>query len=85
MSEAGARTVYQIIPETRAGFLRTYGFDPWQSPENAARAAALHLRDDYRQTGDWNAAITRYHGGRDPRRWGPRTRAYGQRVGRVGP
>lgn len=83
VSEAGARTVYQFTPDTRARFMRVYGVDPWAGPEQAARAAALHLRDDYRRTGSWDQAVVRYHGGPDPSRWGRRTRAYAERVGRV--
>lgn len=83
VSEDGARTVYQFIPETRAGFIRNYGIDPWSSPEAAAQAAAIHLRDDYRRTGSWDQAVIRYHGGGDPSQWGRRTRSYARRVGRV--
>lgn len=81
VSEAGARTVYQIIPSTAAGIRQQYGIDPYATPEAAARAAALILRDSYRRTGDWNRAVLEYHGGTNPANWGPRTRAYGQRVG----
>lgn len=84
VSEAGARSVYQVIPQTRDAFLRQYGVDAYRSPQDAARVAALHLLESYRRTGDWNRAVTEYHGGPDPRNWGVRTRAYGQRVGRVG-
>lgn len=85
VSEAGARTVYQIIPETRAAIQQRHGFDPWASPENAARGAAVLLAESFRRTGDWNRAVTEYHGGTNPRNWGARTRAYSRRVGRVGP
>ena len=81
VSEAGARSVYQFIPETRRAFIKKYGVDPWKDPLSATTAAAQHLVDDFRKTGSWDQAITRYHGGPDPRRWGPRTKAYGQRVG----
>jgi soluble lytic murein transglycosylase-like protein len=82
VSEAGARSVYQFIPSTRQGMIRNYGVDPWAGPEQAARAAALHLRDDYRHFGNWNDAVSAYHGGRNRARWGRRTRAYQDRVGR---
>ena len=85
ISEAGARTVYQIIPETRQGFMNRYGFDPWASPRNAARAAALHLKESFERTGSWDLAVAEYHGGTNRRNWGPRTRAYRERVGRTGP
>ena len=84
VSEAGARSVYQFIPATRRLFMQRYGIDAWAGPEQAARAAALHLLESYRRHGDWNRAITEYHGGPNPRNWGPRTRAYSRRVGRVG-
>jgi hypothetical protein len=81
VSEAGARGVYQFIPQTRQAFISKYGIDPWKSPEAATEAAALHLRDDYQHFGSWNDAVSAYHGGRNKRNWGRRTRAYGQRVG----
>lgn len=81
VSEAGARSVYQVIPDTRRRFMERYGVDAWASPQDAARVAALHLLESYRRTGDWNRAITEYHGGTNPRNWGPRTRNYVRRVG----
>lgn len=81
VSEAGARSVYQIIPSTRDGFLKKYGVDAYASPEAAAEVAALHLRESFRRGGDWNQAVAEYHGGTDRRNWGPKTRAY---VGRAG-
>lgn len=80
VSEAGARSVYQVIPSTRLAFLRKHGVDAWANPESAARVAALHLIESYRRTGSWDRAVTEYHGGTDPRNWGPRTRAYRERV-----
>jgi len=80
VSEVGARSVYQITPETRAGIMKLYGFDPWSSPANAARGAAIVARDMYRKFGNWNDAMTGYHGGNDTRNWGPRTRAYSKRT-----
>lgn len=81
VSPAGARTVYQFTPDTRAAFMQRYNIDPWASPQSAAQAAAIHLRESYDRTGDWNRAVVEYHGGPNPRRWGPRTRAYARRVG----
>jgi len=81
VSEVGARTVYQIMPGTRAAFNKKYGVDAYGSKEGAAEVAALHLRDSMRRNGgDWNAAVSEYHGGTDRRQWGSRTRAY---LGRV--
>jgi hypothetical protein len=80
VSEVGARSVYQVTPETRALIQKQYGFDPWSSPQNAARGAAIVLRDMKRKFGNWDDAMTGYHGGSDTRNWGPRTRAYRQRT-----
>lgn len=44
-SSAGAKTPYQITPETRQGIIKNYGFDPWSSPANAARGAAYVLME----------------------------------------
>lgn len=84
VSPAGARTVYQIIPSTRRGLQRRHGVDAYASDEDAVRAAALHLRDDYERTGSWDESVIRYHGGPNRRNWGPRTRAYAERVGPIG-
>lgn len=80
VSEVGARSVYQITPETRRLIIKQYGFDPWSSPQNAARGAAIVLRDMKRTFGDWNGAMVGYHGGNDPKNHGRRTRAYAQRT-----
>jgi soluble lytic murein transglycosylase-like protein len=80
VSSAGARTVYQIIPQTRAGIIRNYGLDPWESPEKAALGAAAVLSENYKRTGNWNAAVQQYIGGLDPANYGPITSAYVSRV-----
>lgn len=82
VSSAGARTVYQIIPSTRAGFKKQYGIDAYSSPEAAAEVAALHLRDSLRRNkGNWVAAVAEYNGGTSKRRQdNPETRAYVRRV-----
>ena len=81
VSEAGAKTVFQVIPETRDAILKKYGIDAYLSPENAAEAAGLLLRESLqRNGGDVAAAVGEYHGGTNRRNWGPRTQAY---IGRV--
>lgn len=81
VSPVGARTVYQIMPRTRDLFRKKYGVDAYDSPESAARVAALHLKESMdRNGGDWAAAVGEYHGGTDRRNWGPVNRAYRQRV-----
>jgi hypothetical protein len=42
-SSAGAKTPYQITPDTRAGIIKNYGIDPWANPQNAALGAAYVL------------------------------------------
>lgn len=81
VSEAGAKSVYQIIPATRKAVLDKYGIDAYLSPENAAEAAGLLLKESLdRNKGDTAIAVAEYHGGTDRSNWGPRTKAY---VGRV--
>lgn len=81
VSEAGAKSVFQIIPSTRKAALDKWGIDAYVSPENAAEVGGLLLKDSLkRNNGDVAAAVGEYHGGTDRSNWGPRTRAY---VGRV--
>lgn len=82
VSSAGARTVYQIIPETRARIMKSAGFDPWSSPENAVRGAAIVAGDALRWAkGDPAKAAGYYHAGGNTAQWGPKTAAYMQRTG----
>ncbi len=81
VSEAGAKTPFQIIPATRAAAIKKYGIDPYLSDENAAEVAGKLLKDSLDRNGGNEAeAVGEYHGGVDRTNWGPRTRAY---VGRV--
>jgi len=81
VSEAGAKTPFQIIPATRQAVLKKYGVDAYLSPENSAEAAGLLLKESLdRNKGDIKLAAAEYHGGTDPKNWGPRTKAYMQRV-----
>lgn len=81
VSEAGAKSPFQIIPATRNAVLEKYGIDAYLSPENAAEAAGLLLKESLdRNDGDVASAVSEYHGGTDKANWGPKTRAY---VGRV--
>lgn len=81
VSEAGARTVFQVTPSTRKLVMDKYGVDAYLSPENAAEAAGLLLKESLeRNKGDVSAAVSEYHGGTDRANWGPRTRAYVDRV-----
>lgn len=81
VSEAGARTVFQIIPATRKAAIDKWGIDPMLSDENAAEVAGRLLKESLqRNKGDAALAVAEYHGGTDRSNWGPRTRAYVQRV-----
>jgi len=81
VSEAGAKTVFQITPPTRKAAIDKYGIDPYLSPDNAAEVAGLLLKDSLqRNKGDVAPAVAEYHGGTDRANWGPRTRAYVARV-----
>lgn len=81
VSEAGARTPFQIIPATRKAVLDKYGIDAYLNPQTAAEAAGLLLKESLdRNQGNILLAAAEYHGGTDPKNWGPRTKAYMQRV-----
>lgn len=81
VSSAGARTPFQIIPKTREGIIKNYGFDPYARPIDSARGAAALLRESLdRNKGDKFKAVQEYHGGLDPKGYGPVNRAYVQRV-----
>ena len=81
VSEAGARTPFQIIPATRNAVIKKYGVDAYLSPQMAARTAGLLLKESLdRNQNNITKAIAEYHGGTNPRNWGPRTKSYIQRV-----
>jgi hypothetical protein len=81
VSEAGAKTPFQIIPQTRQGIIKNYGIDPYLSPALASEGAGLLLKESLqRNNGDVNLAIREYHGGVDKKNWGPVNQSYGQRV-----
>ena len=88
VSEAGAKTPFQITPSTRNLVLKRDGIDAYLSPENAAEVAGLVLKDGLnwaqRTTQDPDAAAKLaagyYHAGGDRANWGARTNAYVMRV-----
>jgi len=84
VSEAGARSVYQIVPATRKLIMDKYGIDPYLNEKNASLGAGYLLKESLdRNKGDTRLAALEYHGGTDRSNWGKRTMAYGDRV--VGP
>jgi hypothetical protein len=81
VSEAGAKTPFQIIPATRQAAIKKYGIDPMLSPENAAEVAGRLLKESIdRNGGDVASAVAEYHGGTNRDNWGPKTRSYVDRV-----
>lgn len=81
VSEAGARTPFQIIPQTRKALIDKYGIDPYLNPQNAAEGAARLLKESLdRNGGKLDAAVGEYHGGTNRENWGPINKAYRQRV-----
>ncbi len=81
VSEKGAKTPFQIIPQTRDAVLKKYGVDAYLSPENAAEAAGLLLKESLdRNNGNAATAVAEYHGGTDRSNWGPKTKSYVARV-----
>lgn len=81
VSEAGAKTPFQIIPATRKAVLDKYGIDAYLNPQTAAEAAGLLLKESLqRNKGDIKLAAAEYHGGTNPANWGPRTKSYIERV-----
>jgi hypothetical protein len=88
VSEANARTPFQVTPATRNLVLKRDGIDAYLSPENAAEVAGIVLKDGL----GWAKSRTQdpemvtklaagyYHGGGDKANWGPRTESYIARV-----
>lgn len=81
VSEASARTPYQVIPATRVAAVKKYGIDAYLSPENAAEVAGRLLKDSLaRNKDDVEQAVGEYVGGTNRENWGKTTNSYIQRV-----
>lgn len=76
VSEVGAQGLAQIMPTTAKALGVKNPFDP---RENIFGAAKL-LDENLTRYGNPNDAILAYHGGTDQKNWGPKTRAYLEKV-----
>lgn len=73
VSPAGAQGLMQVMPSNDASLGISNPNDPAQSVQGAAQLLAGYLK---RANGNMTLALKMYHGGTDPKNWGPKTNAY---------
>ena len=76
VSPAGARGPAQLMPETA----KNLGVADPTDPQQAITGAAKLLRENLDRYGKPSLAVAAYHGGTDQSNWGPKTRAYVDKV-----
>jgi len=72
VSPQGAEGLMQLMPATAQGL----SADPMNVPQAIDGAARLWQQNLQASGGDIDRAAMMYHGGNDPRNWGPKTQAY---------
>ena len=76
VSPAGAKGPAQLMPETA----KNLGVADPTDPHQAITGAAKLLRENLDRYGKPSLAVAAYHGGTDQSNWGPKTRAYVDKV-----
>lgn len=76
VSSAGAKGPAQLLPETAASL----GIEDPKDPQQAIYGAAKLLDQNMTRYGNVDDAVRAYHGGTDQRNWGPKTKAYHDKV-----
>lgn len=67
--------------QIRNSYAQKSGIDPTDLTQSTDYAAQKLAADMQRYNGDVAKAVTAYHGGYDPKNWGPKTQQYVQQVG----
>jgi hypothetical protein len=74
-AETGATGLGQQIPATA----QAYGIDP-RDPAQSIQGTARQLAENIGRYGNVDDAVRAYHGGTDPKNWGPKTQEYVSKV-----